>query len=249
VICEFGNNSGRLQVYQNLGNGKYRGHTVEASPGARKVELRDFNNDGKLDIVALLAQANERIVLYTNQGNFNFSSNTLLSFPPVYGSSYFELNDFNNDGFFDILYTNGDNGDYSDILKPYHGVRIFLNNGHQRFDESWFYPMYGASWAIARDFDADGDLDIAAISFYPDFKKSPEQSFIYFENQQGKFHPFTTPYSVSGRWLVMDAADYDKDGDTDVLLGALDFFSGAGNLANQWNAKPVSLLLLKNKLH
>ena len=42
--------------------------------------------------------------------------------------------------------------------------------------------------ARAMDFDEDGDLDVAAISFFPDFEKYPERSFIYFENHQGKMN-------------------------------------------------------------
>ena len=248
VVCEFGNYTGKLEVFENLGNGKFKPHVIETTPGARKVALRDCNHDGQLDIVALMTQADERIILFINRGNFNFSPVTLLRFPAVYGSSYFELHDFNKDGFFDILYTNGDNNDFSPILKPYHGVRIFLNDGRQQFKESWFYPMYGASWAMARDFDEDGDLDIAAISFFPDFKKKSEQAFIYFENRDSKFYPFTTPESTGGRWLVMEVADVDHDRDVDILLGALDFKPAAGGNFEQWKKQSTSILLLKNKL-
>jgi len=248
VICEFGNYTGKLEVFENLGNEKYKAHTIEPTPGARKIILKDCNADGKMDIIALMTQADERVNLYINRGNFDFSSTTLLRFPAVYGSSYFEVNDFNKDGFFDILYTNGDNSDFSTILKPYHGVRIFLNDGRQQFKESWFYPMYGATWATARDFDQDGDLDIAAIAFFPDFKKSPEQGFIYFENRDGKFAPFVTPESTCGRWLVMDVADVDNDHDLDILLGALDFKPSEGGNFDQWKKQPASLLILKNKL-
>lgn len=38
-----------------------------------------------------------------------------MRFPPVYGSSFIELADFNNDQFPDLLYSNGDNGDYSPV--------------------------------------------------------------------------------------------------------------------------------------
>lgn len=248
IVCEFGNYTGKLELFENLGNGKFNSHSIEPSPGARKIILRDCNGDGKKDIIALMTQGDERINLYINKGNFDFSPVTLLRFPAVYGSSYFEIHDFNNDGFFDILYTNGDNSDFSMILKPYHGVRIFLNDGHQQFKESWFYPMYGASWAMARDFDQDGDLDIAAIAFFPDFKNNPEQSFIYFENREGLFYPFTTPESTTGRWLVMDAGDIDKDGDLDILLGALDFKPEGYVGFSQWKEHPISLLVLKNKL-
>lgn len=248
VICEFGNYTGKVEAFENLGDGRYKRYVIEPTPGARKIILQDFNGDGKKDIIVLMTQADERIVLYTNRGNFNFVSTTLLRFPAVYGSSYFEINDFNKDGFFDILYTNGDNSDYSMILKPYHGVRTFLNDGHQQFKQSWFYPMYGASWAMARDFDQDGDLDIAAISFFPDFVKSPEQGFIYFENRKGVFFPFVTAESTCGRWLVMDVADVDNDNDLDILLGALDFKPSKGGNISQWKKNPTSLLVLKNKL-
>lgn len=55
------------------------------------------------------------------------------------------------------------------ILKPYHGIRIFQQNSEGNFIQSWFFPIYGASQAAAFDFDQDGDLDIAAISFFADF--------------------------------------------------------------------------------
>ncbi len=248
IICEFGNYTGKLEAFENLGNGKYKAHLIEPSPGARKIILRDCNGDGKKDILALLTQADERINLYINKGNFDFSQTNLLRFPAVYGSSYFEINDFNKDGFFDILYTNGDNSDLSQTLKPYHGVRLFLNDGHQQFKESWFYPMDGASWAMASDFDQDGDLDIAAIAFFPDFKKNPEEGFIYFENREGRFYPYVKPESTSGRWLVMDVGDIDKDGDVDIVLGALDFKPDDYDGFSLWKEHPTALLVLKNKL-
>ena len=53
--------------------------------------------------------------------------------------------------------------------------------------------MHGAYKAMARDFDGDGDLDIAAISFYPEFDAATPESFVYLENTGGmKFNAFTT---------------------------------------------------------
>ena len=126
-------------------------------PGARKVEIGDFNKDGKPDIMVLMNPGWEEVDLY-NQGKGKFKEKKLLRFPPVFGVSYFELADFNKDGYPDILLTNGDNWDYSRINKNYHGVRIYLNDGKYNFKEHWFFPLYGASKAIARDFDNDGDI-------------------------------------------------------------------------------------------
>lgn len=248
VVCAFGNFTGALLVYENTEKGFVK-KVINAQPGTRKVIVKDFNNDGLPDILALTSQADEKIVLFINQGNFNFKLKILLRFPPVYGSSYFDIADFNHDGLYDILYTNGDNADISIVLKPYHGVRIFTNTGHDKFNETWFYPMYGASEAVARDFDADGDIDIAAISFFPDFKNHYEDGFIYFENNNDQFIPHTTELAKSGRWLKITAADIDKDGDEDLLLGALDFRPMVpDSIYQHWMEEKTAVLILRNKL-
>lgn len=218
VICGFGHNRGKLLWYDNFDPNKE--YVLKNAPGARKAEILDFNNDDKPDIMVLMAQANEQISIFYNKGNNKFEEKVVLKFPPVYGVSYFELVDFNNDGYKDILLTNGDNWDYSIIRKNYHGIRIYINDGHDNFKKSFFYPLYGASKAIARDFDNDGDLDIAASAFYYD-DDNPEESFIYLSNNGNlAFTAHSTPEAASGKWLTMDAADYDNDGDIDIFLGS-----------------------------
>lgn len=246
LISAFGNFTGSLIAFENSGNALTR-HVIYALPGTRKTIVKDINGDGLNDILSLITQGDEQILLLINQGKFKFRPQLLLRFPPVYGSSYFEICDFNKDGSFDILYTNGDNADFSSILKPYHGVRIFFNDGRNQFTEEWFYPMPGASMALARDFDRDGDLDIAAISFFPDFNHHPEQGFIYFRNNGAQFDAYATSLAASGRWFVMEAADIDNDNDDDLLLGAMNFSPLVPpTLHEQWNSKRTSILLLKN---
>ncbi|HLT73346.1 MAG TPA: VCBS repeat-containing protein, partial [Cyclobacteriaceae bacterium] len=97
IVSAFGNYTGNISVYE-AASGDWITHTLSATPGARKTVVRDFNADGKPDILALFAQGNERIVLYTNRGDFEFDETLLLQFSPVDGTSYFEVVDFNNDG-------------------------------------------------------------------------------------------------------------------------------------------------------
>jgi hypothetical protein len=215
------------------------------------VIVQDINKDQWPDVVALLTQGNEQVAVYYNQHNGQFRKETVLRFPPVYGSSFIELMDIDHDGDPDLVYANGDNADYSIVLKPYHGIRIFLNDGHFRFRQAWFYPMHGATQTIIRDFDQDGDEDIAAIAHFPDFSHRPNESFIYFENQGTlRFLPRTFPNAERGRWLTLDAGDVDQDGDDDILLGS--FFRPTGpehvDVMNSWRKPGTGVLLLKNTL-
>ncbi|HEY1021786.1 MAG TPA: VCBS repeat-containing protein, partial [Flavisolibacter sp.] len=103
--------------------------------------------------------------------------------------------------------------------------------------------------AVARDFDGDGDLDIASISYFPDYDSRPSESFLYWENKGGlSFKPFTVKEATTGRWLTMDAGDVDSDGDTDIVLGNAKFTLGyiPGWLMKQWNANSPSVLVIKN---
>src|SRR5690606_19308009 len=240
--------TGNISVYE-AASGDWITHTLSATPGARKTVVRDFNADGKPDILALFAQGNERIVLYTNRGDFEFDETLLLQFAPVDGTSECGVVDFNNDGSFDLPVTNGDNADYSMIVKPYHGVTLYENDGKNGFAEKWSFPMPGASMAMARDFDSDGDMDIAAISFFPDYEKASDRGFLYFENQGDyNFTPHKAPSTTVGRWLVMEAADYDRDGDVDLVLGANNFqgLGAAEDDYDYWMENKTALLFLEN---
>jgi len=218
LICSFGNYTGRLSWFESFD--QHKEHVLLDQPGARRAEIVDMNNDGLPDVVALMTQAREELVLFLNKGNGQFEPKILQQFPSVYGVSYFELADFNKDGHPDILVTNGDNWDLSPIKKYYHGIRILMNDGQNNFKETYFYPYYGAEKAVARDFDLDGDLDIAAIGFSDDLSKT-EHGFLLLKND-GKmnFTAYSSPDAANGKWITLEAADLDNDGDDDIIIGS-----------------------------
>ena len=246
LVCEFGNLTGDLSWYENLGHNQYARHVLRAVPGAIKAYIKDYNGDGLPDLFVLFAQGEEGIFLFTNKGGGHFDEKEILRFPPSYGSSYFEMDDFNKDGFPDIVYTCGDNADFSQVLKPYHGVYIFMNDGHWNFEQKYFFPVNGCYKAMARDFDGDGDLDLAVISFFADYQKQPEEGFVYLENKGDfLFMPHSMKETQQGRWLTMDVADLDGDGKPDILLGNFSIAPGFIRSPIPYETAPA-FLYLKN---
>ena len=114
------------------------------------------------------------------------------------------------------------------------------------FKQEFFYPINGCYKAIARDYDGDGDLDIATISFFADYAHQPEEGFVYFKNTGNfNFMPYTLPEGKLGRWLTMDAGDIDGDGKIDLVLGNFSIGPVMNKSAVDWKKSP-SFILLKN---
>ena len=254
LICEYGDNIGRLALYKYDGS-RYTRQVLDPSPGAIRFEIRDMTGDGSPDIVALFAQADERIVLFVNDGKGNFTERPriLARFPPVYGSMYFSMHDFNGDGSMDIVYVNGDNFDYSRVLKPYHGVRILENDGKNNFHERFFFPVYGAARAEVADFDKDGDLDIMTTSNFADLERHPERGIMFLENTgRYTFRPYAFTVASANQWNLMATADLNKDGWADVLIGAMDLGSVA-RFQGQYSAQKLesgrdAILVFENRM-
>jgi FG-GAP-like repeat len=247
VICQFGYQTGKLAWYERPGN-KWHEHVLSRTPGASKVFPYDFDKDGKMDLAVLFAQGDERVSIFYNKGEGVFEEKTALRFPPVYGSCDLQLVDFNKDGFMDLLYTNGDNADFSATLKPYHGVHVFLNDGKNEFKEAYFHPLYGAFQAAAADFDMDGDLDIVATSFFPETIDKPESSVLYLEQtKQMTFQPYTFKEAITGKWLTLDIGDLDHDGDIDIVLGSFMGYEMGPTPRVKYIDRTTPFLFLENK--
>jgi hypothetical protein len=159
--------------------------------------------------------------------------------------------DLNQDGRMDLLMVNGNNMEIKNApLKPYHGIRILLRKGERlEFEERHFYPMHGAIKAVAEDFDLDGDMDLAAIAFYPDWSLDNPQTFVYLENKGAQGLQASVPTQEHwGRWMTMDAGDFNRDGFPDILLGGAYVKHGVhSDYQEQYQQLPhPSLMIMEN---
>ncbi len=221
VICGQGGVKGGVYLLKmDAARKTYKQTSITDRPGAAQAITGDFNKDGWIDVMVLYGAVDEGLAMYLNNKKGGFDAKELLKFPPVNGSTSFQLADIDHDGDMDLVYSCGYNFRDSRILKPYHGLYIFENTGNFNFKQKWFYPINGCTKAVAADFDDDGDLDIATVAFFADMKNDPAEEFIYFE--QGKnmqFKPHAMPVSQNGRFMSMDVADINHDGKPDILLG------------------------------
>jgi hypothetical protein len=236
-LCEFGSLRGSLSWMENKGGGRYQQHIIRNSAGSVNVYIKQNKQTKQKDLWALFAQGEEGIFHFRNKGNGTFDVNQVLRFPASYGSTSFEMLDINKDGFEDIIYSCGDNGDITGILKPYHGVYVFTNDGKNNFQQKFFYPMHGCYRVMARDFKNSGNVDLAAIAYFTDARQ-PE-TFVYLKNDGNlNFSPYGPPKEINFESvLTMDAGDFNSDGKQDIIMG-----NALTDPANSVKGSPFAIL-------
>jgi hypothetical protein len=258
VVCNFGFGTGSVDIHSLMPNG-WQFHekptvTLSKDPGAVDCHVADFNKDGLSDVAVLFSGARENLSLFLNLGDGKFERQVLIEKHPAFGYARFKWVDFDSDGNLDVFTVNGDNldADPYNTLRPYHGIRLYRNLGGLNFEEVFHYPMYGAYGLVLEDFDLDGDLDLAAIAFNPDFARKQRENFVYLENLGGmKFAAKTFAAQETDRWITIASGDIDGDGDKDIILGGgyepVGLTIDHQPLIDAMGEKGRPLLILRNK--
>ncbi len=201
-------------LYANDGEGNFTLVNNSGLPllALSSVDTADWDGDGDVDLLIMGIEFSGDLVtdIYINNGDGTFSAGNIGLSPSDMGSCKFV--DYNNDGFLDVFLSGFDNATYiSNLYKNDQngGLTLVPNTGLQGVAYS------AAVWA---DFDDDGyeDLFLCGMGFYPD----PNISIVYKNNGDDTFSEIQ---SFTGLWCVDVAiADYDSDGDVDILFSGYD---------------------------
>ncbi len=227
------------QLFRNNGDGTFTDVTQSsgvalATPRyALGVVSGDYDNDGDPDLYV----ANDSVTnsLWRNNGDGTFTDVGVASLTGLnvdgraQAGMGTDFGDYNGDGWLDIVVTNFAH-DFNTVYRNLSG-RFFV-------DESSLAGMgvtnLALSWGAGfHDFDHDGDVDllIANGHVYPqvddyDLGTSYRQTNHLFENQAGRFKDVSAKSGpglrIARSFRGAAFADYDNDGDIDVLLTTLD---------------------------
>ncbi len=204
------------RLYHNNGNGNFTrvttGSIFQEKGSADSVVWGDYDNDGDLDLFIsnyeTVSYSATRDSFYRNEGNGTFTRITQGAW--VNDSSRgvgAAWGDYDNDGFLDLYVANSE------------GAAAFLYRN--RGDGSMIATtgpvtsvpgnFIGCAWT---DLDADGDIDLVVAGGLGG------NNLQFRNNGNGTFTRITTGVFVktSGRNSAMAPADYDNDGDVDLLV-------------------------------
>ena len=177
----------------------------------------DFNRDGIIDI-AFPKKAKTQVLFGDGQGGFDLSEEL-----NGVGNGSAAVGDLNGDGYPEIV-SSGVVESANDRVDS----DLYVNDGTGKFNRNILNSLAELSYGDAQfaDLDGDGDQDLVtcgnAIEAWSIHDDDEETTKLYFNDGLGNFtenssHPFL---QLDGN---MELADYDGDGDIDVLLSGYEY--------------------------
>ena len=223
AVGQFGYDQGEIRWMENQGALRFESHQLLSLPGTIHVPVADMDGDGDLDISAVVSQTWEQVYVFENDGEANFTTQLVYGATNEdFGSSGIALSDLDQDGDFDVLYTNGDAFDYIPSLpRPWHGVQWLENLGGLEFAYHRLAAFDGAYSARAMDADSDGDLDIFVVSLFADWNDPEAPSIAWLENDGQQNFTLRVIDTAPSHLVALDVGDLDRDGFPDLVTGGM----------------------------
>jgi enediyne biosynthesis protein E4 len=228
---------GQITLYENQGNGTFKritsGNAMVEAPYSLGSGLiwGDYNNDGLPDLFFIESQGDDSVnYLFRNDGEGAFTRvgeghivNTVASgYSSVWG-------DFDNDGWIDLFVGNwvGDGQGRNFLYRNDAGQGFTLMD--QGVMATPFANAAASAGSAAGDFDGDGRLDVINLTVQPENARLYRNLGNFEFEIVDPFPNFARPDAAH----AVAVADYDNDGDLDVLTAAADL-GGWNGLAQLW---------------
>jgi hypothetical protein len=223
AVAVFGYARGEILWLENVGSLRFRDHRLFVGPGTIHVPLSDYDQDGDLDIAAVVSQDLEEVWGFENLGSGQFQMRKL------FGSANFDLgsaglvaSDLDQDGDVDLVLPVGDNlEDLHSYPQPYHGCFWLENQGHWNFAARRIAQFGGTYAAAVGDLDGDRDQDVVLVSMFNDWDQPGNASLIWLENDGRQNF---TPWQIADRpthLVTVSCGDLNGDGRADIVTGGL----------------------------
>lgn len=223
LVSSFGHETGELWIAKRTEDGMLeRSQKLVRWPGAMEAIEADIDNDGTSEYLVLFGQADDGIYLVDRDDEqSDWRATMIVQRSPAFGHSDLSVVDIDGDGDVDLLVANGDNLDIpGSPPRPYHGVRIYENDGAGDFSEAMFFPMHGAYGVVAGNFDDDDDLEIAAVAYFLAENTSDQSVVILDRDERGQWHPFGVSGVEGTQFCRIAAGNLDDTPTDEVFLGA-----------------------------
>ncbi len=169
----------------------------------------DVDGNGDYDLITANGSPAGSVSILFGNGDGTFTTSSQTNYPTGDVSNSIFSNDFNNDGYYDLAFTNEDTED----------VSVLINNGDGTFQSAVSYPAGTQTMGIfSIDFNHDGNNDLVAGSNYTNSNyvsillgngDGTFQSAIQYSTYMDFWNGGRQPYDVF-------AADFNNDGDNDV---------------------------------
>ncbi|MEM9158341.1 MAG: VCBS repeat-containing protein [Verrucomicrobiota bacterium] len=231
-VGHFGYHEGELRWLENRGEWAFTSHLLLDLPGVIHAPCVDIDGDSALDIVALVSQDSEEVYCFYNDGKGHFESRILFgSANRDYGSSGLTVDDLDQDGDLDIIYTNGDGFDYATPgARPWHGVQWLENLGERKFVYHRIGDFSGAYSPVICDYDGDGRMDVVVSSGFNDWSDASAVSMGVFLNMGERDFRLQALATHPTHILVVDADDLNGDGKVELVSGGFYFYPPFGDV-------------------
>src|SRR5437867_3025713 len=216
-----------------LGNGDGTfgpAQSVAVAPNPQVVAVSDFNADGKLDLA--VANAGSTLVsILLGRGDGTFQSPLTFEVGD-FNPTYVAVGDLNGDGKPDLAVPTYGCFYYAPCPVISHTVSVLLGNGDGTFQPARLFDAgSGPNSVVARDFNADGKVDLVVADYGPSTQRATTVS-VLLGNGDGTFQPplsfeagASPAFVVEGDFNfdgVLDLAVANYDGNTvSVLIGAI----------------------------